>query len=275
MKLKRCLLLGRKAMTNLVKVLAAQLCTTLCNPVDCRPPGSSVHGILSARILEWVPIPFSRGSSEPREWIWVSCTAVRFSTIWATREVHEKPRQHIKKLRHHSGNKGRMWFFHWSCTDVKVGPWKNWVPKNWCFWIVVLEKNLESPLDFKEIQPVNPIGNQSWIYIGRTDAEAEAPILWPPHVKRQLIGKDPDDGEDWGQEEKRATDRGWLDGIISAVDMNLDKLRQIVKDREACCAAIHGFAESDTTERLEQQNSITFRIMICRKVAILDFLVYV
>ena len=124
MKLKRCLLLGRKAMTNLVKVLATQLCTTLCNPVDCRPPGSSVHGILSARILEWVPIPFSRGSSEPREWIWVSCTAVRFSTIWATREVHEKPRQHIKKLRHHSGNKGRMWFFHWSCTDVKVGPWK-------------------------------------------------------------------------------------------------------------------------------------------------------
>ena len=76
---------------------------------------------------------------------------------------------------------------------------KSWAMKNWCFWTVELEKILESPLDCKEIQPVNPKGNQSWIFIGRTDAEAEAPILWPPDAKRWLIGKDPDAGKDWRQ----------------------------------------------------------------------------
>ena len=83
-----------------------------------------------------------------------------------------------------------------------------WVPKNWCFWTAVLKKTLESPLDCKEIKPVNPKGNQAWICIGRTDAEAEAeaPILWPPDVKSQLIGKDPDAGKDWRQEEETAED---------------------------------------------------------------------
>ena len=85
---------------------------------------------------------------------------------------------------------------------IRAGPEKGWVRKNWCFWIVVLEKTLESPLDSKEIQPVNPKGNQPWIFIGRTDAEAEAPIFWPPDAKSQVIGKDPNDGKDWGQEEK-------------------------------------------------------------------------
>ena len=79
---------------------------------------------------------------------------------------------------------------------------ESWVPKNWCFWIVVLEKTLESPLDYKEIQPVHPKGNQSWIVIGSTDAEAEAPILWPPDAKNWPIWKDPDGGKDWRQEEK-------------------------------------------------------------------------
>ena len=77
-----------------------------------------------------------------------------------------------------------------------------WAPKNWCFWTVVLEKTLEGPLDCKEIQPVHPEGNQSWVFIGRTDTEAETPIPWPPHVKSWLIWKDPDAGKDWGQEEK-------------------------------------------------------------------------
>ena len=89
---------------------------------------------------------------------------------------------------------------------------ENWVPKNRCFWTVVLEKTLESPLGSKEIQPVHPKGNQSWIFIGRTDAEAETPILWPPHVNSWLIGKDPDSGKDWGQEEKGTTEDemvGW------------------------------------------------------------------
>ena len=83
---------------------------------------------------------------------------------------------------------------------------ESWVPKNWCFWTVVLEKTLERPLDCKEIQPVHPKGDQSWVFIGRTDVEAETPKLWSPHVKRWLIGKDPDAGRDWGQEEKRTTE---------------------------------------------------------------------
>ena len=89
---------------------------------------------------------------------------------------------------------------------------ESWEPKNWCFWTVVLEKTLETPLDCKEIQPVHPKGYQSWVFIGRTDAEAETPILWPPHAKSWLIGKDPDAGRDWGQEEKGTTENemaGW------------------------------------------------------------------
>jgi len=95
---------------------------------------------------------------------------------------------------------------------------ESWVPKNWCFWTMVLEKILESPLDCREIQPVSPQGNQLWIFIGRTDAKAEVPILWPPDVKNGLIGKDPDAGKDWRQEEKGVTEDemvGWhhvLDG---------------------------------------------------------------
>ena len=88
---------------------------------------------------------------------------------------------------------------------------ENWVPKNWCFWTVVLEKTLESPLDCKEIQPVHPKGDKSWVFIGRTDAEAETPILWPPDVKSWLIGKDPDAGKNWGQEKGTTEDEmaGW------------------------------------------------------------------
>ena len=95
---------------------------------------------------------------------------------------------------------------------------EGWAPKNWCFWTVVLEKTLESPLDCKEIQPAHPKGNQSWVFFGRTDAEAQTPILWPPHAKSWLTGKDCDAGRDWGQEEKGTTEdeiAGWhyrLDG---------------------------------------------------------------
>ena len=91
---------------------------------------------------------------------------------------------------------------------------ESWAPKNWCFWTVVLEKTLESPLDCKEIKPVNLKGNQPWILIGRTDAEAKAPILWLPDVKSWLTGKDPDAGKDWRQKEKGTTELRWLDGTI-------------------------------------------------------------
>ena len=97
---------------------------------------------------------------------------------------------------------------------------KSWAPKNWCFWTVVLEKTLESPLDGKEIQPVHPKGDQSWVFTGRTDAEAETPILWPSDAKNWLTGKDPDAGKDWGQEEKGVTEDE-MAGIINPMDMNL------------------------------------------------------
>ena len=138
------------------------------------------------------------------------------------KKSYEKPRQHIKKQRHYFTNKGpssksygfsssHVWMWE---LDHKEG----WAPMNWCFWTVVLEKTLENPLDCKETQPVNPKGNQSWIFIERTDAKAETPILWPPDMKNQPIGKDPDAGKDWGQEEKGTTDdemiewHHWHDG---------------------------------------------------------------
>ena len=123
---------------------------------------------------------------------------------------------------------------------------ESWVLKNWCFWTVVLEKTLESPLDCKEIQPLHSKGDQPWDFFGRNDAKAETPVLWPPHVKSWLIGKDSDAGRDWGQEEKRTTEdemarwHHWLNG------RELSELRELVMDREAWHAAIHGVAKSWT-----------------------------
>ena len=128
----------------------------------------------------------------------------------------DKPRQHIKKQRHYCANKGpSSQSSGFSSSHVWMGELdykESQVVKNWCFWTVVLEKTLEYPLYFKEIQSVHPKGNQSWIFIGRTDAEAETPILWPHDSKNWLTGKDPDAGKDWRQKEKGMTEDemvGW------------------------------------------------------------------
>ena len=151
---------------------------------------------------------------------------------------------------------------------------ESWVPKNWCFWTVVLEKTLESPLDCKEIQPVHS-KDQFWVFFGRTDAKAETPILWPPHAMSWLIGKDSDAGRDWGQEEKGMTEdemagwHHWLDGH------EFGGLRELVMDREAWLAVIHGVAKSRTqlSDWTELNiNSLTLPVIFQGVLALLDLL---
>ena len=165
------------------------------------------------------------------------------------------PRQHIEKQRHYFANKGlssqsygfsssHVWKWELDCEE-------SWELKNWCFWTVVLEKTLESPLDCKEIQPVYPKGNQSWVFIGRTDVEAETPILWPPDVKIWLIWKDPDAGKDWGQEEKGTTKEEMV-GWHHQLHGHGFRWTPGVADGQgglACCGS-WGHKESDMTEGL-------------------------
>ena len=133
------------------------------------------------------------------------------------------------KQRHYFANKGlssqgygfscgHVWMWELDCEE-------GWAPKNWCFWTVVLEKTLESPLDCKKIQPVHSEGDQPWNFFGRNDAEAETPVLWPPHAKSWLIGKDSDAGRDWGQEEKGTQRMRWLAGITDSMDVSLSELQ--------------------------------------------------
>ena len=173
---KRCLLLGRKAMTNLDSILKSRD-ITFAN----KGPSSQSHGFSNSHV-----------------WMWE--------------------------------------------LDYK----ESGLPKNWCFWTVLLEKTLESPLDCEEIQPVHPKGDQSWVFIGRTDAEAETPILWPPDAKNWLIGKDPDAVKAWRWEEKGMTEEEMVGCHHQLDGMSLSKLPELVMDRETWRAAVHGVTKNLT-----------------------------
>ena len=177
--------------------------------MDCSLSDSSVHGILQAWILEWIAMPSSRGSSQPRNQTRVSY--ISYMGRWDfTTGANEKPRQQIKKQSYHFADIGpysQIYGFSSSHVQMWVLVHKeDWAPKNWCFWTVLLENTLESPLDCKDIKAVNPKENQPWIFIGRIVAEAEAPILWPPDVKSRFIWKNPDAGKNWRQKENEVAE---------------------------------------------------------------------
>ena len=175
------------------------------------------------------------------------------------KKSYDIPRQHIKKQKHHFADKcpssqsygyssSHVWTWE---LDHKVG----WGPKNWCFWTVWMEKTLENPLDSKEINLVNPKGNQPWIVIGKTDAEAEAPIFWPPDMKSQLTGKDSDAGKDWKQEEKGVKEdemigwHHWLNGLEFEPTLGDGEGQESL----ACCSP-RAHKEWGTTEWLNNQS---------------------
>ena len=212
--------------------MSLQSCPTLSDPIDSSPAGSPVPGILQTRALEWVAIfssnawkwkvkvkSLSRGLQPTRllhPWDFpgkstgVGCHCL-LQTLYSLSFFYIYP--FVNKGPSSQGygfSSGHVWMWE---LDYK----ESWAPKNWCFWTVVLEKTLESPLDCKEIQPVHPKGDKSWVFIGRTDVEAETPILWPPDAKSWLIRKDLDVGKDWRQDKGMTEDEmvGWhhqLDG---------------------------------------------------------------
>ena len=195
-------------------------------------------------LFSWAPKSVKMGTA-----------AMKLKMLAPWKKTYDNHRQHIEKQRHYFANKGP------SCQGYTfpsghVWIWEldhdeSWAPKNWCFWTVVLEKILESLLDCKKIKPVNPMGNQSWIIIGRTDAEAETPIVWLPDTKRWLTGKDSDTAKDWRQEEKKMAEDekvGWHHGL------NGREFEQApgVGDGQgslACCSS-WGRQESNMTEWL-------------------------
>ena len=206
------------------KHLISQHIISICNAGwnsswTALPAGFKVHKTKICRVL---PSP----AANPSIWWWdgglqqsiysLAVPACSPGMFRDSKESYDQPRQHIKMQRYYFVNKGpssqgygfssgHVWMWE---LDYK----ESWAPKNWCFWTVLLEKILESPLDYKKIQPVHPKGDQSWVFIGRTDVEAETPVLWPPDVKSWLIWKDPDAGKDWRREEKGTTEDemiGW------------------------------------------------------------------
>ena len=172
--------------------------------------------------------------------------AMQLKDAYSLEGSYDQPRWHIKKQRHYFANKGPssqgygfsssyVWMWELYCEE-------SWAPKNWCFWTVV---SLESPLDCKEIQPVHSKGDQSWVF-GRNDAKAETSVLWSPHVKSWLIGKDSDAGRDWGQEEKGSTEDEMAEWHHQLDGRESEWTAGVGEDREAWRAAIYGVAKSWT-----------------------------
>ena len=172
------------------------------------------------------------------------------AALFTIARTRKQPRWHIKKQRHYFANKGPCsqgysfssghgWMWKLVCEE-------NQAPKNWCFWTVVLEKTLESPLDCKEIQPVHSKGNQSWVFFGRTDAKAETPILGHLMQRVDSLGKTLMLGGIWGRRRRGWQMMRWLDCFTDSKDMSFGKLQEVVMDREAWHSVIHGVAKSQT-----------------------------
>jgi len=174
-------------------------------------------------------------------------------------ESYDQPSQHIKKQRHYFTNKGSS-SQSYGFSSSHVWMWdldykESWALKNWCFWTVVLEKTLENALDCKEIQPVRSKGNQSWIFTGRTDAEAETPILWPSDVKNWLIWKDPDAGRDWRREDKGTAEDEMFEWHHQHLGYEFEYAPGVGDgQRSLTCHSPWGHKESDTTEQLNCLN---------------------